>query len=81
MMNDPQQDNGLVTGMIAGALVGATAAAVLLRRRFPAGAGSDERYLELPPPDSATQEAARTAAAAIVARLRSSFPNLARIDT
>ncbi len=79
-MNDPQQNDGLMKGIIAGALMGAIAAAVLLRRRFPAGAGSDERYLELPPPDSAAQEAARTAAAAIVARLRSAFPNLARID-
>lgn len=79
-MNDPQQNDGFMTGIIAGALVGAIAAAVMLRRRFPAGAGSDERYLELPPPDSATQEAARTAATAIVARLRSAFPNLARID-
>ncbi|MGQ9547322.1 MAG: hypothetical protein ACUVSY_01105 [Roseiflexus sp.] len=81
MMNDPQQDDGFLTGIIAGALVGAIAAAVMLRRRFPAGAGSDERYLELPPPDGATQETARTEAAAIVARLRSAFPNLARIDT
>jgi hypothetical protein len=80
-MNDPHQNDGFMTGIIAGALVGATAAVVLLRRRFPAGPGSDERYLELPPPDSATQEAARTAAAAIVARLRSAFPNLTRIDT
>jgi hypothetical protein len=47
---------------------------------FPQAPGSDERYLELPPPDSATQEAARTAATTIVARLRSAFPNLARID-
>ncbi len=79
-MNEQHSRDGFMTGLMVGALVGGTVATIMLRRRFPAGAGSDERYLELPPPDSATQEVARTAAAAIVARLRSAFPNLTRID-
>lgn len=64
-----------MAGIIVGALVGAAAATIALRRRFPAGPGSDERALELPPPDNATVAAARAEAAAIVARLRSAFPH------
>jgi hypothetical protein len=80
-MNEQHSGDGFTIGIMVGALVGGAVATIMMRRRFPTGAGSDERYLELPPPDSATQEAACTAAAAIVARLRSAFPNLARIDT
>lgn len=67
-----------MAGIIIGALVGAAAATVALRRRFPAGAGSDERMLELPPPDDATRATAHAEAAAIAARLRSAFPHLGR---
>ncbi|ABU58840.1 hypothetical protein [Roseiflexus castenholzii] len=79
-MEDHQSGNGLMAGIIVGAFVGAAAATVALRRRFPAGPGSDERALELPPPDDATLATARTEAAAIVARLRSAFPNLTQIE-
>ncbi len=79
-MNDRRSDDGLMLGIMLGALAGATAAAIALRRRFPAGPGSDERMLELPQPDGATLEAARTEAAAIVARLRTAFPHLRAIE-
>ncbi|NWG22657.1 MAG: hypothetical protein HXY39_20310 [Chloroflexi bacterium] len=77
-MGDQEKDDPLVMGMIAGALVGAIAAAALLARRPPLGAGSDTRSLELPPPDSATIAEARVVAGSIVARLRDAFPNLER---
>jgi hypothetical protein len=47
---------------------------------FPQARGAMSGIWNCRRPDSATQEAARTAAATIVARLRSAFPNLARID-
>ncbi len=64
-----------MAGVIVGAFVGAAAATIALRRRFPAGPGSNERALELPPPDDATLATARAEAAAIVARLRRAFPH------
>jgi hypothetical protein len=69
-----------MTGLLVGALVGGTVATIMLRRRFPAGVGSDERPLELPPPDSATREAALAAATAIVTRLRRAFPSLKSVE-
>lgn len=73
-MNQGEQDGPIIAGMIAGALVGAVAAAIILRRRHPAGPGSDERPLALPPPDDATLAKARDAAGEITARLRGAFP-------
>ncbi|MDW8148662.1 MAG: hypothetical protein RMJ54_09970 [Roseiflexaceae bacterium] len=69
-----------MTGIIIGAFAGAVATTIALRRRFPAGAGSDERALELPPPDDATLAAARAEAAAIVSRLRRAFPDLRPVE-
>ena len=74
-MDDHQPENGLMAGIIVGAFVGAATATIALRRRFPAGPGSDERMLELPPPDDATLATARAEAAAIAARLRRVFPH------
>lgn len=78
-MSERQSGDGFFTGIIVGAFVGAIAATVALRRRFPAGPGSDERMLELPPPDEATLATARAEAAAIVTRLRRAFPNLTAV--
>lgn len=79
-MNDQQAGDGFTTGFIIGAFVGAIAATIALRRRLPAGPGSDERMLELPPPDEATLATARSEAAAIVSRLRRAFPNLTAVE-
>lgn len=77
-MGDQVRDDPLVAGIMAGALVGAIAAAAMLARRPPLGAGSDTRSLELPRPDGATIAEARVVAASIVARLRDAFPDLER---
>ncbi len=78
-MNDQRAGDGFTTGVVIGAFVGAIAATLALRRQLPAGPGSDERMLELPPPDDATLARARAEAAAIVTRLRRAFPNLTAV--
>lgn len=79
-MNERQTGDGFITGVIIGAFVGAMAATIALRRGFTIGPGSDERMLDLPPPDDATLATARAEAAAIVARLRRAFPNLRAVE-